>query len=125
MICLPNSYKKNGYYHRQIYREGDIAIYETKTPETGRVVCYEVFEIQKIPAGAINGKVYEAREATPSNSAWGILGWSVSNKDAAFKKVEYIRQREKRQISERGKLRIDFRDSPLVKNNKKTGICHL
>jgi len=102
MKKLAIQYKKNGCHHRQVYRHGDIAIYELTSPETGRVLCYEVFEVQKFKERIIKGSIIYESEGTPSNEQWGIRGFTVWQKKAAMEKAEILRaNRNRRNLAKR------------------------
>ncbi len=79
MKPLEKHYKKNGYAFNLVTRIDDVAIYEQIIPEIGRIGGYEVFRVVKHPEKNINGRIIEARESTPSNEQWGVLGFSVSS----------------------------------------------
>jgi hypothetical protein len=57
----------------------------------------EVFQVQILPAGELNGRRYPLRESFPSNSSWGEVGWTFTNNwhrdslAAALAKVEQLR----------------------------------
>jgi hypothetical protein len=88
-ICV----KRAGMLYRQIFREGDVAIYCTRK---GDWIEYEVFKIQILRAGQLSGRNYPDRESFPSSSAWGTLGFthttnSHRNPDsAAFAKAQTL-----------------------------------
>ena len=67
MKKLGDKYKKNGYEFTLIERTGQVAIYSQIVPETGRLIAFDVFEVQKYPEKIIAGKIFPAFEATPSN----------------------------------------------------------
>ena len=100
-------YKKNGNHHRQIFRLNDIAIYEMKSPETGRILGYEVFEVQKNKERIISGIVIPASEATPGNEQWGIKGFTIWQKSDAFKKAAMMQaERDKRKLAKPDSLEL-------------------
>jgi len=102
MRKLEIQFNKNGYHHQQVYRQGDIAIYELTSLETGRILGYEVFEVQKFPERIIKGKMIDESEGTPSNEQWGIKGFTVWNKTAAMEKAEILRaRRDRRNLAKR------------------------
>ncbi|HMT75797.1 MAG TPA: hypothetical protein PKA77_17115 [Chitinophagaceae bacterium] len=109
MKILELQYKKNGYDHRQIFRQDDIAIYETTTPESGRVIGYEVFIIQKNKSRVIAGQQIAASESTPSNEQWGKSGWTHWLKSAAMEKATVLlKNRNMRNLSNGRPLQTVF-----------------
>lgn len=104
MKILELQFKKNGYDHRQIFRQDDIAIYETATPESGRVIGYEVFIIQKNKSRVIAGRQIDANESTPSNEQWGKFGWTYGQKSAAMGKATLLLKNRNRRNLGSGRL---------------------
>jgi len=90
MEKLQLEYKKYGNNHKQIYRQGDIAIYEMTSPETGRVLGYEVFEVIKKKERVIAGKQIAASEATPPSEDWGYKGYTVWLQSSAMLKADIL-----------------------------------
>jgi hypothetical protein len=88
---LPTRFRRDGFDYRQIAREGDAAIYEQHW--TGRAepsVCYEVVRIRRRDGFQIDGRFVEAAEVYPNSEAWGVDGFTVTDKDAAFAKLREI-----------------------------------
>lgn len=101
MKKLQLQYKKNGYNHRQVYRQDDIAIYELISPETGRILGYEVFEVQHHSERIINGRMIETSEGSPSNEQWGGKGFTVWQFSAAMEKAKRLLvNRDKRNLEQ-------------------------
>jgi hypothetical protein len=85
---LPTQLKRDGLNYRQIAREGDAAIYEQKSTKCPNLsVCYEVIRIRKRDAFQIKGRLVEAAEVYPNSDAWGVDGFTFTDKDAAFMKL--------------------------------------
>lgn len=92
---LTTTFKHDGFNYRQIVREGDFAIYEQRwirrDGELSENVAFEVIRIQRHEATTFpNGAVYPAREAYPPSEAWGVDGFTPTDKDAAFNKFRQI-----------------------------------
>jgi len=77
LLPLAKEIKRAGMLYSQIFRQGDVAIYCAKG-KGGRIE-YEVVKIQVLPAEEINGRSYPVREAFPSNSEWGSLGFTYTD----------------------------------------------
>ena len=81
----------NGFTFRQIVREGDVAIYEQKWNGCANPsVAYEVVRIRRREAREIKGKIIEAAEVYPNSKAWGVDGFTVTDKEAALHKLREI-----------------------------------
>ena len=102
--CLPKKghyrpiakeFRYGEFHYRQIAREGDIAIYEQRwfRPDGGLSdnIAYEVVRIRRYEAKTFpNGRSSPAREAYPPSEAWGIAGFTLTDKDRAFNKFRQI-----------------------------------
>jgi hypothetical protein len=81
----------DGFTFRQIVRERDVAIYEQTWNGCAKPsVAYEVVRIRRREAREIKGKLIEAAEVYPRSEAWGIDGFTFTDKDAAFEKLREI-----------------------------------
>ena len=82
----------DGFTFRQIVREGDVGIYEqTWNGCANASVAYEVVRIRRREAREIKGKIIEAAEVYPRSEAWGIDGFTLTDKHAAFAKLREMR----------------------------------
>ena len=103
MKLLEKTYKKYRNQHNQINREGDVAIYEIISPESGRVLAYEVFEVVKNMERTIAGVKIGASESTPGNEQWGSIGFTIWQKSAAFAKAGVIQKNIDKRIYNQSK----------------------
>lgn len=88
---LKTHFRKHGFNYRQIAREGDLAIYDqTWAGCADPSVCYEVIRIRRRESFQIDGRLIEAAEIYPRSEAWGVDGFIVTDKDAAFAKLREI-----------------------------------
>jgi len=94
---LSESFKSDGFNFRQLYREGDIALFEKSKSERNR--GYEVVRIQKREACLAFGKLLPAREVMPSSERWGKDGWTYPDLTSAQAKF-----RERVEAQERAAL---------------------
>src|SRR5437016_14641781 len=88
---LPTRFRRDGFNYRQIAREGDAAIYEqswSNCPNPS--VCYEVIRIRRRDGFQIDGRFVEPAEAYPSSGAWGVDGFTLTDRDAAFAKLREV-----------------------------------
>jgi hypothetical protein len=88
---LPTRFRRDGFEYRQIVREGNAAIYTQiwlDCPEPS--VCYEVIRIRRREGFQIGGRLVEPAEVYPSSGAWGVDGFTFTDKDAAFAKLRKV-----------------------------------
>jgi len=84
-------FRRDGFSYRQIAREGDAAIYEqTWSGCSDPSVCYEVVRIRRHEGFQINGRFVEPAEIYPKAEAWGVDGFTLTEKDAAFAKLREV-----------------------------------
>ena len=74
-------YSKNGYKFSQLKRIGNIAAFEG-IRESG-AKTFEVIHIQSHDGREIHGKKVEPSEYPPSNTQWGVKGWTYQTDEAA------------------------------------------
>jgi hypothetical protein len=88
---LPREFRRDGFSYRQIAREKNAAIYEQRwdgCPNPS--VCYEVIRIRRREGFQIGGRFVEPAEVYPNSEAWGVDGFTFTDKDAAFRKLREI-----------------------------------
>ncbi len=72
-------------------REGDVAIFEqTWLGCSEPSLAYEVIRIRRREGFRINGRFVEPAEVYPNSDAWGVDGFTFTDKDAAFAKLREI-----------------------------------
>lgn len=85
---LPTQFRHDGFHYRQIAREGDAAIYEqTWAGCLHPSVRYEVVRIRRRDGFHIGGRFVEPAEVYPNSEAWGVDGFTLTDRDAAFAKL--------------------------------------
>jgi hypothetical protein len=88
---LPTQFRRDGFNYRQIAREGDAAIYEQTWSSCAEPsVCYEVIRIRRRDGFQIGGRFVEPAEVYPNSGVWGVDGFTLTDKDAAFAKLEEV-----------------------------------
>jgi len=88
---LPTQFRHDGFEYRQIARERDAAIYEQRLSCCADPsVCYEIIRIRRREGFQIGGRFVEPAEVYPNSEAWGLDGWTVLTRDAAFEKLREI-----------------------------------
>lgn len=94
---LPKQFRRDEFDFRQIAREKNAAIYQQHWIGCAEPsVCYEVIRIRRRDGFTIGGRFVEPAEVYPNSEAWGVDGWTVQGKEAAFHKLqETIRARKK------------------------------
>jgi hypothetical protein len=88
---LATQFSRDGFKYRQIAREGDAAIYEqTWSGCSNPSACYEVIHIRRRDGFEIDGRSVEPAELYPNSDSWGIDGFTLTDKDAAFAKLTEV-----------------------------------
>jgi len=85
---LPTQFRHDGFDYRQVSRRRESAIYEQRwsgCPK--RSVCYEVIRIRRRAGFQINGRFVDPAEVYPKSEAWGVDGFTLTDKNAAFAKL--------------------------------------
>ena len=89
---LATRFRHDGFNYRQIAREGEAAIYEqTWSGCSNPSVCYEVIRIRRRDGFQIDRRFVEPAELYPKSEAWGIDGFTLMDKDAAFAKLQKVK----------------------------------
>jgi hypothetical protein len=89
---LPKEFRRDGFTYRQVAREGNAAIYEqiwNGCPDPA--VCFEVVRVRRRDGFEIGGRFVEPAEVYPNSDAWGVDGFTVTDKEAAFAKLRHMR----------------------------------
>ena len=88
---LPKEFRRGGFDYREIAREGNAAIYEQRwTGCAEPSVCYEIIRVKRREGFEIGGRWIPPAEVYPNSEAWGMDGFTVTNKDAAFAKLSEL-----------------------------------
>ena len=88
---LPKEFRRDGFTYRQIARERNAAIYEQRwTGCAEPTVCYEVIRIRRREGFQIDGRFVGPAEVYPNSDAWGVDGFTLTDKDAAFAKLREV-----------------------------------
>jgi len=88
---LQNEFRHDGFQYRQIAREGCAAVYEQRASGCAqRSVSYEVIRVRLREGFQIDGRFVEPAEMYPKAEAWGVDGFTFTDKDAAFAKLREI-----------------------------------
>jgi hypothetical protein len=84
-------FRRDGFNYRQIAREREAAIYEQRWSGRSKPsVCYEVIRIRRRDGFQIDGRFVEPAEVYPNSEAWGVDGFTLTDKDAAFAKLKEV-----------------------------------
>ena len=88
---LRTRFRRDGFDYHQIAREQDAAIYEqTWSGCSNPRVCYEVIRIRRREGFQIEDRTVEPAEVYPQSDAWGVDGFTLTDKDAAFAKLQEV-----------------------------------
>jgi hypothetical protein len=92
---LPTRFRRGGFDYRQIARDGKTAIYVQSWGGCGDPsVCFEVILIRLRQGFQIGARFVEPSELYPNSEAWGVDGFTLTKKDAAFRKFREIADRK-------------------------------
>ncbi len=84
---LPKEFRRDGFTYRQIARERNAAIYEQRWIGCAEpTVSYEVIRIREREGFEIGGRFVEPAEVYPNSEAWGVDGFTLSNREAVLAK---------------------------------------
>ena len=88
---LQKEFRHDGFQYRQIAREGRAAVYEQRASGCAqRSLSYEVVRVRLREGFQIDGRFVEPAEMYPKAEAWGVDGFTFTDKDAAFAKLREI-----------------------------------
>jgi hypothetical protein len=91
---LPKEFRRDGFSYQQIAREGDVAIYEQAWDGScDPCIVYEVVRIRRREGFLIGDRLVEPAEVYPNSEAWGVHGFTLTDKDTAFGKLRALRSR--------------------------------
>ena len=81
----PKEFRRDGFNYRQIAREGDVALYEQRWTDCAEPsVCYEMIRIRRRDGFQISEKFIEPYEVYPNSDAWGVDGFTVTDRNKAW-----------------------------------------
>jgi hypothetical protein len=89
MITLPLEFSAKGWSHKQLMRQGNVALYHRwRIGKEGNAAeeHYEVILVRQKPACERFGKSYPAAEHYPSAHSWGERGWTFLTEEKAVQK---------------------------------------
>lgn len=78
MKTLPTEFTRLGFTHRQVERQGNVAIFERKKPHWSHS-HFEVIRIRPGKAFQRAGVQFEAQERYPASFDWGQRGFTCTN----------------------------------------------
>jgi hypothetical protein len=88
---LLKEFRRGGFAYKQVVRQGNAAIYEQRwTGCAEPSVCYEVIGVRYRDGFHIGGRFVEPAEVYPNSEAWGVDGFTFTDKDAAFAKLREL-----------------------------------
>lgn len=76
MNTLPIEFDRGGFDFKQMWREGNVAIYGKKKSEWKDFFAFETVIVRQRGEREAFGKVFEAGEYYPSSEEWGRFGWA-------------------------------------------------
>lgn len=92
MKTIKKEFVRSGFIHKQIKREGDVAIFYRTKPEYSNG-HYEVIKISRHNGYKMGTAYIEAAETYPGASLWGLQGWTCRTLENAEEKYQEIKKR--------------------------------
>ena len=84
---LAKEFRRGGFHYRQIAREGNAAIYEQAWLGSAEPSpSYEVVRIRHREGFQIGSRFVRAAEVYPNSEAWGVDGFTFTNRNKAWDK---------------------------------------
>jgi len=103
---LLKEFRHHGFSYRQIAREGDAAIYEqTWNGCSNPTVCYELIRVRRRQGFQIGQRFVQAAEVYPNSEAWGVDGFTFTNRNKAWSKFFEISLEEPARTGEEVNLK--------------------
>lgn len=88
---LAKEFRRGGFQYRQIARERNAAIYEQAWPGCAEPSpSYEVVRIRHREGFQIGNRFVRAAEVYPNSEAWGVDGFTFTNRNKAWAKFSEI-----------------------------------
>jgi len=88
MKTLKTEFEASGFHHRQLFRTGDVAIYERWKAQ--QRPHYEVVKIGSHNGYELAGNHIEAAETYPSAEQFGSRAWTYNDKQAALRRFNEL-----------------------------------
>jgi hypothetical protein len=85
---LKTQFKRKGLSYDLVKREGDKAIFSVKNGK--KTYGYEVIIIRRHNGYTLAGNYIEPAETYPSDSEWGVFGWTYTKLTEAEKRLNTI-----------------------------------
>ena len=92
MKKVKKQFTRCGFYHKQVMREGNVAIFE-RGPLNGDSTHYELVNISSHNGYKMGNSYIEAAETYPGASLWGLQGWTYMTLGEAKKDFNLICKR--------------------------------
>ena len=92
MKKIESEFTRGGFYHRQIKRVGNVAIFERQALNS-REPHYEVVKISSHNGYNLGGAYIDPAETYPGASLWGLQGWTHSDLAAAEENFKIVCER--------------------------------
>jgi hypothetical protein len=88
MKPIPERFTQDGFYLRQLDRDGPVALYLKTKGERNR--SYEVVIVKQEPENVMFGRLVPAHERYPGNEQWGQYGFTLTSEATAREKFAML-----------------------------------
>jgi len=103
MKKIDKEFSHKDFFHKQIHREKDYAIYERWSSQTLEKKHYEAVKIQSHNGYVIAGQKYPPSEFYPSVNSWDLNEFTCLTKENAYKRLDKMIQEDKNREEEKKK----------------------
>jgi hypothetical protein len=88
---LLKEFRRGAFSYRQVARDGNAAIYEqTWNGCRNPSISYEVVRIRRREGFQIGARLVEPAEVYPNSEAWGVDGFTLTDRESAFAKLREL-----------------------------------
>lgn len=91
MKTLPLGFDSKGFTHRQIIRDGSVAVYERRRKGATQVPHYELVRVGSHNGYEVAGRKVEPAETYPSSEQWGSRGFTFNEESKAMARFEALK----------------------------------
>ncbi len=101
MKPIPEQFKKYGWIHTLVKRDGEVCLYRKAKigDATGaEIESWDVIEVQRHGEFSLAGNIFPAAETYPPSESWGCDGFSYPTRERANVKFRQMTQNHDAQI---------------------------
>jgi hypothetical protein len=92
MKILEKKFVSHGFNFEQIFREDDLAVYKKWKEGQMSKDSFEAIKIKSHNGYTIAGNFCPPSEMYPSNESWGVLGFTCLTREAAYARIDKMKE---------------------------------